>query len=77
MFEHVGRKIYRTFMQSVNRCLRDDGTFLLHTIGGNSSRTRCDPWITRYIFPNGMLPNTAQIARAAERLFVIEDWHNL
>jgi cyclopropane-fatty-acyl-phospholipid synthase len=30
-----------------------------------------------YIFPNGMLPSIAQIARAAEGLFVIEDWHNL
>jgi cyclopropane-fatty-acyl-phospholipid synthase len=77
MFEHVGRKNYRTFMRTVHRCLRDDGIFLLHTIGGNSSRTGCDPWMTRYIFPNGMLPSIAQIARAAERLFVIEDWHNL
>ena len=77
MFEHVGRKNYRAFMRTVHRCLRDDGAFLLHTIGGNTSRTGCDPWVTRYIFPNGMLPSTAQIARAAERLFVIEDWHNL
>lgn len=77
MFEHVGRKNYRTYMKVVRRCLKDDGIFLLHTIGGNASRTGCDPWITRYIFPNGMLPSTAQIARAVEGLFVIEDWHNL
>ena len=77
MFEHVGRKNYRTYMKVVRRCLKDDGIFLLHTIGGNTSHTGCDPWITRYIFPNGMLPSTAQIARAAEGLFVIEDWHNL
>jgi len=77
MFEHVGRKNYRTYMKVVRRCLKDDGIFLLHTIGGNASRTGCDPWITRYIFPNGMLPSTAQIARAVEGLFVIEDLHNL
>ncbi|MDZ7580817.1 MAG: cyclopropane fatty acyl phospholipid synthase [Deltaproteobacteria bacterium] len=77
MFEHVGRKNYRTFMQVVRRCLKNEGIFLLHTIGGNTSRMGCDPWITKYIFPNGMLPSIAQIAKAAEGLFIIEDWHNL
>ncbi|WP_187170439.1 cyclopropane fatty acyl phospholipid synthase [Salidesulfovibrio onnuriiensis] len=77
MFEHVGMKNYRTFMSTVRRVLRDDGVFLLHTIGSNRSRTSCDPWINKYIFPNGMLPSSAQIAEAAEGLFVIEDWHNL
>lgn len=77
MFEHVGCKNYRTFMNTAHRCLEDCGIFLLHTIGANTSQTGCDPWITRYIFPNGMLPSTTQIARAVEGLFVIEDWHNL
>lgn len=77
MFEHVGRKNYRTFMQVVNRCLKEDGIFLLHTIGGNKSEINCDPWITKYIFPNGMIPSISQIGRAAEDIFVMEDWHNL
>ncbi len=77
MFEHVGRKNYRTFMEVVERCLSDDGIFLLHSIGNNISRISCDPWITRYIFPNSMLPSLAQIGRAAENRFVIEDVHNL
>jgi len=77
MFEHVGRKNYRTFMKIAHRCLKEEGIFLLHTIGGNVSRINCDPWISRYIFPNGMLPSIAQIAKAAEDLFVIEDLHNL
>lgn len=77
MFEHVGQKNYGTFMRTVHRCLKENGIFLLHTIGGNVSRINSDPWINRYIFPNGMLPSIAQIARAAERLFVIEDLHNL
>jgi cyclopropane-fatty-acyl-phospholipid synthase len=29
------------------------------------------------VFPRGLLPSVAQVARAAEGLFVIEDWHNL
>jgi len=77
MFEHVGPKNYRAFMKAVHRCLKEKGIFLLQTIGGNISRINCDPWINRYIFPNGMLPSIAQIARAAERLLVIEDVHNL
>jgi len=77
MFEHVGSRNYRQFMEVVHRCLRSGGTFLLHTIGGNCSTIGCDPWINRYIFPNGMLPSIAQISRAVEGLFVVEDWHNM
>lgn len=77
MFEHVGYKNYRTFMEVCHRSLKDGGIFLLQTIGGNASTVHCEPWINRYIFPNGMLPSIAQIAKAAEGLFVIEDIHNL
>lgn len=77
MFEHVGRRNYRTFMRVAHRCLARDGVFLLHTIGGNVSRFNCDPWIAKHIFPVGMLPSAALIGKAAEGLFVIEDWHNI
>jgi cyclopropane-fatty-acyl-phospholipid synthase len=73
MFEHVGKKNYRTFMKAVHRVLNDDGLFLLHTIGGNKSTSGSDPWITKYIFPNSMIPSMAQITKAAEGLFVVED----
>jgi len=76
MIEHVGYKNYRTYMEIVNRCLKDDGLFLLHTIGGNRSVTSVDPWINRYIFPNGMLPSPEQLTTAIEGWFVLEDWHN-
>lgn len=77
MFEHVGRKNYRYFMRIVKRCLKDDGIFLLHTIGSNESEITCEPWISKYIFPNGMIPSISQIGQAAEGLFVMEDLHNL
>ncbi|MET3930646.1 cyclopropane-fatty-acyl-phospholipid synthase [Lysobacter sp. OAE881] len=76
MFEHVGVKNYRTYFEVAQRCLRDDGLFLLHTIGTNRSVRHTDPWIGKYIFPNSMLPSAAQIAQASEGLFVLEDWHN-
>lgn len=76
MFEHVGYKNYRQYMEVARRCLSDDGLFLLHTIGGNKSVITVDPWIEKYIFPAGMLPSAKQIASAIEGRFVMEDWHN-
>jgi cyclopropane-fatty-acyl-phospholipid synthase len=77
MFEHVGLKNYRPFMEIVYRCLKDDGLFMLHTIGTDTSHTGAgDPWIDTYIFPHGHLPSVAQIGTSIEGLFVMEDWHN-
>jgi cyclopropane-fatty-acyl-phospholipid synthase len=76
MFEHVGRKNHRTLMEVAHRCLDDDGLFLLHTIGKNQRDSTPDPWIDKYIFPNGDLPSMGQIGDAADNLFVIEDVHN-
>ncbi|MDR9500497.1 MAG: cyclopropane fatty acyl phospholipid synthase [Desulfurivibrionaceae bacterium] len=77
MFEHVGYKNYRQFMQVVNRCLKPEALFLLHTIGSNKSSYHGDPWIDKYIFPNGMLPSIEQVGKASEELLVMEDWHNM
>ncbi|SDI45583.1 MULTISPECIES: cyclopropane fatty acyl phospholipid synthase [Pseudomonas] len=76
MFEHVGRKNHRTFMQTLARCLDDDGLCLLHTIGKNRRRSVPDPWIDKYIFPNGDLPSIGQIGDALDGLLVVEDLHN-
>lgn len=76
MFEHVGYKNYRKYMEIVHQCLNDDGLFILHTIGSNESVTKATPWISKYIFPNGMIPSIMQIGQASEKLFVMEDWHN-
>jgi cyclopropane-fatty-acyl-phospholipid synthase len=76
ILEHVGYKNYRTYMQVVNRCLKDDGIAFIHTIGSNVRTTCANRWTDKYIFPNGMLPSIAQIAAAMEGLFVMEDWHN-
>ena len=74
--EHVGYKNYRTFMQIAHQHLKDDGLFLLHTIGRNTTSKICDPWISKYIFPNGMIPSLKMLSEASESLFVIEDVHN-
>ncbi|AYV80968.1 MAG: cyclopropane-fatty-acyl-phospholipid synthase [Harvfovirus sp.] len=74
--EHVGYKNYKAFCQKAYDCLKPGGLFLLHTIGGNTSQTTTDPWIDKYIFPNGLLPSISQLGGAFEGLFVMEDWHN-
>jgi cyclopropane-fatty-acyl-phospholipid synthase len=76
MFEAVGHRYYRTFMKVVDRCLKDDGLFVLHTIGNNHSSAHGDPWTEKYIFPIGILPSIRQIGAAIEGQFVMEDWHN-
>ena len=74
--EHIGYKNYRGFMELAHRLVKPCGLFLLHTIGGNASYTSTDQWINKYIFPNGVIPSIAQLGRAMEHLWVVEDWHN-
>jgi cyclopropane-fatty-acyl-phospholipid synthase len=76
MMEHVGVRNYRTFFEVARSCLKENGLFLLHTIGNNISASSTDLWTHKYIFPNGMLPSIAQLGKAFENLFVMEDWHN-
>ena len=76
IMEHVGYKNYRTYMETAERCLKDDGIALIHTIGGNVSNSASNTWFSKYIFPNGMLPSIAQLGEAMEGIFVMEDWHN-
>ena len=76
MFEHVGHKNHRAYMKVVRRCLKDKCRFLLQTIGKNHSWVGVDPWISKYIFPNGEVPSLRQISAALESLMVIEDVHN-
>jgi cyclopropane-fatty-acyl-phospholipid synthase len=76
MLEHVGYKNYRTYLQVVDRCLTNEGIALIHCIGSNTSAPVGEPWMTKYIFPNGMAPSIAQIGSALEPEFVMEDWHN-
>jgi cyclopropane-fatty-acyl-phospholipid synthase len=76
IMEHVGYKNYRMYMETVNRTLKDDGIAFFHTVGGNVSKSACNEWTSKYIFPNGVLPSISQLGRAMEGLFVMEDWHN-
>jgi len=76
MFEHVGYKNYRSYFSVVKKCLKENGLFLLHTIGKSRTMVTTDPWIQCYIFPNSLIPSAKQISTAFDKKFVLEDWHN-
>lgn len=76
LMEHVGPKNYRHFFEIAHARLAPGGLALVHTIGGNVSKTTTDRWVARYIFPGGVIPSAQQITTAKEGLFVLEDWHN-
>ena len=64
-------------MKVVERNLKDDGLYLLHTIGTNTKTLSVDPWTNKYIFPGGVLPVLQQIYVATEGLLILEDLHNI
>lgn len=78
MYEHVGPKNYNTFMNVAHKCLKNKGLFLLHTIGRQTTlkQGKADPWIKKYIFPEGHLPSPAELISASEPYFKLEDAHN-
>ncbi|HEY9844237.1 MAG TPA: cyclopropane fatty acyl phospholipid synthase, partial [Candidatus Obscuribacterales bacterium] len=77
MFEAVGARNFRTFMQVIDRVMKPRGIALLHTMVANTTPLGNDPWFEKYIFPNGLMPSLAQIAKALEGLLIVEDIHNI
>jgi cyclopropane-fatty-acyl-phospholipid synthase len=71
MFEHVGKKFYNTFFKSMNNLLKDDGLFLLHTIGVVDNPTPPNKFINKYIFPGGACPSFSQIIKPIEKTGLI------
>jgi len=61
MFEHVGVVHYRTFFDTVARCLEPDGVALLHSIGRSDGPASTNPWIAKYIFPGGYCPALSEV----------------
>ena len=67
MFEHVGRKFYKTFYRQVNNLLNHDGLALIHTIGSINGPRDPQPWINKYIFPGGYTPSLSELALPIEK----------
>jgi len=71
MFEHVGKKFYRTFFKSMNSLLNDEGVFLLHTIGSVESPAPPNKFINKYIFPGGVVPSFSEIINSIQKTGLI------
>jgi cyclopropane-fatty-acyl-phospholipid synthase len=67
MFEHVGVGFYDTFFRRAAELLREDGVFLLHTIGRSGPPSVTNPWIAKYIFPGGYIPALSEALSAIQR----------
>lgn len=76
MFEHVGYRNHRRYMEVVREALKDGGVFCLQTAGNNKNVFQNDPWFQKYIFPNAVVPSVEQIGQAISGTLVLEDWHN-
>ena len=68
MFEHVGIKYFKTYLSKTNDILKENGVFLLHTIGQRSKPTATSPWIRKYIFPGGYIPSLSEVMRETQKL---------
>ena len=71
MFEHVGKKFYKAFFESMNKLLKEDGIFLLHTIGVVDKPSPPNKFINKYIFPGGICPSFSQIIEPIEKTGLI------
>ena len=67
MFEHVGRKFYKTFFTQVDNLLKNNGLALIHTIGSVNSPRDPQPWISKYIFPGGYTPSMSEVTGPIEK----------
>ena len=77
MFGRESGKNHGEFMQVANRCLPNGGLCVMDGAGDNGIRAGTDPWVEKHIFPDDLIPSTAQTGTAVEGQFVMEDWHNL
>lgn len=77
MFEHVGHKNYRTYFEKARQVIKDDGLFMMHSIGSQWSTNTIEPWLEKYIFPGGVIPSMAQIGKAIDGLWSVVDVHNI
>jgi cyclopropane-fatty-acyl-phospholipid synthase len=60
MLEHVGPDNYQELGKVIQRCLREDGRGIIHSIGRNRAKP-INPWIERRIFPGAYMPTLREM----------------
>ena len=64
----IGVKYFKTYLSKANDILKENGVFLLHTIGQRGKPTATSPWIRKYIFPGGYIPSLSEVMNATQKL---------
>jgi len=67
MFEHVGPQNFLTYFKTAKKLMKDDGVFVLHSIGRARPNAFDPPFVEKYIFPNGHIPCLSETLRAIEK----------
>lgn len=74
MFEHVGKENMAEYFNKISEYLKDGGRALIHGITGQHYGLGVDPFIEKYIFPGGYIPNVAeQVTHIIDANLQLED----
>lgn len=63
MFEHVGKENLGLYFNKVKDLLKPNGQALIHGITGQHEGAGVDPFLNKYIFHGGYIPNVAENLR--------------
>lgn len=69
MLEHVGDESYNEYFQAVRSQLKPGGKALIHSIvrsGEESTAEMSSPWLDKYIFPGGCIPEIKDMIEIAQ-----------
>lgn len=67
MLEHVGAPNFRTYFETINRLLTDDGVAVVHAIGKMHGPGATNAFTQKYIFPGGYIPGLSEVVAAIEQ----------
>ncbi|MFM9996654.1 MAG: cyclopropane fatty acyl phospholipid synthase [Phycisphaerales bacterium] len=83
MIEAVGRRNLGAFYRVVDRCLSDEGVFVLQAISADTLSRTSHPalddlvlWLLKHIFPRGYLPAQHELVAPRDTSLLIEGWQS-
>ncbi len=67
MLEHVSKRYYESYFKKIYDILKPGGTALVHTIGSINPPKEQQPWISKFIFPDGYCPSSSELMLPIEK----------
>jgi len=78
MFEHIGSKNYKEYFNKCYDLLKDDGIMFCHTMGISRPNDHQNEYFaSKYIFPEGELPDMLNLTEAYSEKWRLEDFQNI